>query len=228
MIVVLDGPAGAGKSSTAKAVAARSGFQYLDSGAFYRGLTVVFRQMGEDIPRFLERLPAMRMEARYDGSDFRLFVDGTDLTDQLRLPETSARVSVVAALPEARAVVNAALRRFVATGDFIGEGRDLGTAVFPDADLKIWLTADLAARAERRAAELEAMGLGAEAAQVRAELARRDTLDSTRQADPLRKADDAVEVDTTHRSFDDQVAEVLRLIAEIRKGNNPSPNPQNP
>lgn len=221
MIVVIDGPAGAGKSSTAKEVAKRSAFRYLDSGAFYRALTVIFRQLGDDLPAFFDRLNSIRLTAQYQGDAFRMFVDGSDVTDQLRLPETAAKVSVVAALPEARAVVNAAMRGFVSSGDFIGEGRDLGTAVFPHADLKIYLTADLAARAKRRLAELEAMGQAPEPEDVRDNLAHRDTLDASRAADPLRKADDAVELDTTFLSFEEQVDAVLALIESTKQRKQP-------
>ncbi len=221
MIVVIDGPAGAGKSSTAKEVAKRSAFRYLDSGAFYRALTVVFRQTGEDLPAFFDRLNSIRLTAQYQGDAFQVFVDGSDVTDQLRLPETAAKVSVVAAMPEARAVANAAMREFVSTGDFIGEGRDLGTAVFPQADLKIYLTADLGARAARRLAELEAMGQAPEPEDVRGNLVHRDTLDASRAADPLRKADDAVDLDTTHLTFEAQVAAVLALIDSVKQRQQP-------
>lgn len=217
MIVVIDGPAGAGKSSTAKEVAKRSSFRYLDSGAFYRAMTVAYRQAGDDLPAFFDRLNSIKLSARYDGDVFRMMVDGSDVTDQLRLPETAALVSEVAALPQARAVANAAMREFVSTGDFIGEGRDLGTAVFPQADLKIFLTADLKARATRRLAELEAMGQAPEPEDVRKNLEHRDGLDSTRDADPLRKADDAIELDTTSLTFDGQVAAVLALIESVKK-----------
>lgn len=221
MIVVIDGPAGAGKSSTAKEVAKRSAFRYLDSGAFYRAMTVIFKQLGDDLPAFFDRLNSIRLTAQYQGDAFQVFVDGSDVTDQLRLPETAAKVSVVAALPEARAVVNAAMREFVSSGDFIGEGRDLGTAVFPHADLKIYLTADLAARSKRRLAELEAMGQAPEPEDVRDNLAHRDTLDASRAADPLRKADDAVELDTTFLSFEEQVDAVLALIDSIKQRKQP-------
>ena len=212
MIVVIDGPAGAGKSSTAKEVAARTAFRYLDSGAFYRAMTVVYGQGGRQLPTFLDRLDAIRLEGRHEDGLFRVTVDGTDVTDRLRLPETAADVSTVAAQPKARALVNEALRRYAASGDFIGEGRDLGTAVFPDADLKIYLTADLSARAARRLAELELMGQAPEPEDVTRNLALRDRTDASREADPLRKADDAVEIDTTHLGFEEQVAAVIRLI----------------
>jgi small subunit ribosomal protein S1 len=212
MIVVIDGPAGAGKSSTAKEVAARTAFRYLDSGAFYRAMTVVYGQGGRQLPTFLDRLDAIRLEGRHEDGLFRVTVDGTDVTDRLRLPETAADVSTVAAQPKARALVNEALRRYAASGDFIGEGRDLGTAVFPDADLKIYLTADLSARAARRLAELELMGQAPEPEDVTRNIALRDRTDASREADPLRKADDAVEIDTTHLGFEEQVAAVIRLI----------------
>jgi len=212
MIVVIDGPAGAGKSSTAKEVAARTAFRYLDSGAFYRALTVVYGEGGRQLPTFLDRLGTIELEGSHEGGLFRVTVDGADVTDRLRLPETAADVSMVAALPQARAVVNEALRRYAASGDFIGEGRDLGTAVFPDADLKIYLTADLQARAARRLAELELMGQAPEPEDVTRNLALRDRTDASREADPLRKADDAVEIDTTHLGFEEQVAAVIRLI----------------
>jgi len=190
MIVAIDGPAGAGKSTVARAAARALGFQYLDTGAMYRAAGLADDPVAADI--------------RLD--DGRVLLDGRDVTAEIRTPEASERASIVAARPEVRAAMVAKQRAIMATGDWVAEGRDIGTVVAPDAELKVFLTADPRERARRRAAEL---GLDPDA--VLREQALRDERDRTRATSPLVPAPDAVELDTTGLTVDEVVARIAEL-----------------
>ena len=191
MIVAIDGPAGAGKSTVARAAARALGFQYLDTGAMYRAAGLAEDPVAASI--------------RLD--DGRVLLDGRDVTAEIRTPEAGERASVVAARPEVRAAMVAQQRAIMAAGDWVAEGRDIGTVVAPDAELKVFLTASAQARARRRAAEL-----GADVDTVLADQALRDARDRTRAASPLQAAPDAVEVDTTGLSVDEVVARIAALV----------------
>jgi CMP/dCMP kinase len=196
VLIAIDGPAGAGKSTVARAVAAALGFTYLDSGAMYRCVALA------------ELRGTLDPSACAIGLGARVTLDGEDVTDAIRTPEVTAHASQVAARPEVRTALVAKQRELIAGGDYVAEGRDIGTVVAPDAELKVFLTASPEERARRRAAEL---GVGAE--QVLADQAQRDARDSTREHSPLLAADDAVEVDTTGLSVD----EVAQRIVELAK-----------
>jgi cytidylate kinase len=194
MVVAVDGPAGAGKSTVARALADALGFTYLDSGAMYRSVALA----GDADPQALDI-------AFEDG---RILLDGRDVTDAIRTPEVSERASRVAADPRVREALVAKQRELLTRGDWVAEGRDIGTVVAPGAELKVFLTASPEERARRRAAEL-----GADYETVLAEQALRDERDSSREHSPLRPAEDAVTVDTTGRSIDDVVREIAELAA---------------
>jgi CMP/dCMP kinase len=194
VVVAIDGPAGAGKSTVARALAHALGFTYLDSGAMYRCVALA----GDVDPATLDI-------AFEDG---RVLLDGRDVTAAIRTPEISERASQVAADPHVRRALAAKQRQLLRTGDWVAEGRDIGTVIAPGAELKVFLTASPQERARRRAAEL-----GADPATVLAEQAIRDERDKTRPDSPLRPAHDAVVVDTTGRSIDDVVAEIVDLAA---------------
>ena len=214
-VIVLDGPSGAGKSSTARAVAARLGILLLDTGALYRAVALRALQNGvsPDDTAAVERCAA---EARLDltGSPDgpHVLLEGTDVSREIRTPEVSELASRFAALPGVRRDLVAIQRGIALRGPVVAEGRDLGTVVFPDADVKIYLDADLATRAERRARELQARGIAASSADVREDLIRRDQRDRTRLDSPLRRAEDAIAVDTTGLSLEEQVDQVLEII----------------
>jgi len=191
MIVAIDGPAGAGKSTVARATARALGFRYLDTGAMYRAAGLAEDPVAADI----------RLE------DGRVLLDGRDVTDEIRTPEASERASIVAARPEVRAAMVAKQRAMLASGDWVAEGRDIGTVVAPDAELKVFLTADPRERARRRAAEL---GLDPDA--VLREQVLRDERDRTRAASPLVPAPDAIELDTTGLTIDEVVARIAELV----------------
>jgi CMP/dCMP kinase len=195
MVVAIDGPAGAGKSTVARALADKLGFTYLDSGAMYRSVALAGP----------ERDPAT-LDIAFDGD--RVLLDGSDVTDAIRTPEVSETASRVASNPAVREAMVAKQRQLLQHGDWVAEGRDIGTVVMPDAELKVFLSASAEERARRRAAEL-----GADPQTVLAEQAIRDERDTSREHSPLRRADDAVDVDTTGKSVDEVVDEIAALAA---------------
>jgi cytidylate kinase len=204
MVVAIDGPAGAGKSSVARAVAGELGFTYLDSGSMYRSVALAALERG--VPP-AEVAPSVRIEV---GERVRL--DGRDVTAQIRDPAVSAAASHAAADPAVRAAMVAEQRRLLADGDWVAEGRDIGSVVMPEAEVKVFLTATAEARARRRALEL-----GGDLATVLAEQTIRDERDSTREHSPLHAADDAEVIDTTDLSFDEVVAVIVALAAAVRR-----------
>ena len=215
MVVVIDGPSGSCKSSTAKAVASATGFKFLDSGAFYRIATLIYREVSHKRDVFFERLKRADIKVRQEKSEQQFILDGSDVSKTIRGREVTAMVSQVAADPEVRDAVTAKLRQIVAQDDFIADGRDLGTVVFPDAKLKFFMIADLEVRALRRFQEMQRLGLDADLNEIRSNLAERDHIDSNRAAAPLKKAAGAIEIDTSALSFDDQVQMVVSHINQI-------------
>ncbi|MEU1336827.1 (d)CMP kinase [Streptomyces sp. NPDC090075] len=219
VIVAIDGPAGTGKSSTSKAVAAQLGLSYLDTGAQYRAMTWWMVTNGIDVADPSEIAAAAgkpEIVSGTDPADPTITVDGTDVAGPIRTQEVSGAVSAVSAVPEVRARITE-LQRSLAASAGVGivvEGRDIGTTVLPDADLKIFLTASPEARAARRSGELK----GADVNATREALIKRDAADSTRKTSPLAKADDAVEVDTTELTLAQVVECVVTLVEEKRAG----------
>lgn len=203
MIVAIDGPAGAGKSSVARAVATRLGFRYLDTGAMYRALTWLALHEGTPLDDG-EALAALAVERPVAfGADQSVAIAGRDVTTAIRRPEIDASVPVVARHPEVREVMRERQRELGRQSDAVIEGRDIGVVVVPEAELKIWLTADPDVRAGRRHAERE----GIDAAELADELRRRDERDAAN----THRAGDAVEVDTTHLTLDEVVERIAAL-----------------
>jgi CMP/dCMP kinase len=208
MLIAIDGPAGAGKSTVARALAARLGFTYLDSGAMYRCVALLsLRAPGEE-PAALAR--AARIELGTDSGTVappgRVLLDGRDVTEEIRSPEVSEAASLLAADPRVREALVEKQRELIASGDWVAEGRDIGTVVAPNAELKVFLTADPRERARRRAADL-----GANPEAVLAEQTIRDERDSTRVHSPLIPAPGAVTLDTSGLSFEQVVDRVAAL-----------------
>jgi CMP/dCMP kinase len=199
MVIAIDGPAGAGKSTVAKAVASALGFTYLDTGAMYRCVALAALRGGGE-PGDLAATVEISLGDR-------VLLDGEDVTTAIRSTEVSERASQVAADPDVRRAMVAQQRRLMATGDWVAEGRDIGTVVVPDAALKVFLTADPVERARRRAAQL-----GVDPQVVLAEQTLRDERDRTRADSPLRPAEGSIELDTTGLSLDDVVDRVIALI----------------
>ncbi|HEX6038733.1 (d)CMP kinase [Longimicrobium sp.] len=219
IIIALDGPAGSGKSSTAKAVARCLGYRHLDSGAFYRAITYAALHAGIQPDGWAQlthdELDRMDVHGKPGETGYTMTVAGEDVSLQIRTPEVNAHVSRMAAVPAVREWLMDALRESGARGGLVADGRDIGTVVFPDAELKAYLIADAEERARRRLLEMGVTGLSAE--DVRAEAARlqgRDALDSGRETAPLRQADDAVVIDTTSLTFDEQVERIVALARE--------------
>lgn len=212
MIVVIDGPAGSGKSSTARAFSQRTGFTFLDSGAFYRAVTLLFIAHQSDPEMFFEALDASDLSVRFDNGVFRVFLNGTEVTDEIRSPQVSGMVSTVAAMPRCRDFVNRHLRDFVQTGNYIADGRDLGTVVFPQAEYKFYFDASVETRAKRRLDELAASGTQSDYHAVVENIRSRDKTDAGRQTAPLRKAEDAIVVNTETMTLEEQVEFVMNAV----------------
>ena len=212
-VIAIDGPAGPGKSTVGRMLAAELDLEYLDTGAMYRSVTFAALARGID-PEDEERVAGLAREVEIELSDGgAVVVDGVDATTQIRGPEVSRSVSVVAANAVVRSEMVSRQREWARRrGGGVLEGRDIGTVVFPDAVLKVYLTADPAVRAARRAREVSDLDYDA----VAADLARRDAFDSQRSNDPLRQADDAFTMDTTGLTIDEVVAELVARVGDGR------------
>lgn len=222
-VVTLDGPAGSGKSTTAREVARRLGFRHLDSGALYRALTVALLESGT--PRegwesvTLSELRALGVGVEAEGAELRVLLRGRVLGDELRTPEVTALVSPLARIPAVREALLGLQREAGRRGRLVADGRDMGTVVFPEAEVKVFLVADLRERARRRLREQE--GVEPTAARVDEEMAliaERDERDSSRAISPLRRPDGAFELDTTELSFEEQVEAVVRRVRAVTVG----------
>jgi len=212
-VVAIDGPSGSGKSTVARRLAQRLGAAYLDTGAMYRAVTWVVLRAGVDLadPEAIAKLAEQaRLESGTDPAQPRIWADGVAVDGPIRGPEVTAAVSAVAAVPEVLRLLVDQQRRLIAeAGRIVVEGRDIGSVVAPDADLKVFLTASAEERARRRSSQDATDPLATAAA-----LARRDELDSTRATDPLRRAPDAVELDTTTLDVDAVVERLYELACE--------------
>jgi cytidylate kinase len=204
MIVAIDGPAGAGKSTVARGLAAELGFNYLDSGAMYRAVAL---SLAERPGGAADRARDVAIELGE-----RVKLDGRDVSDAIRSREVSEAASRIAADPAVRAALVAKQRELIADGDWVGEGRDIGTVVAPQAELKIFLTASPEARARRRAADLGA----ADWRVVMRDQTLRDQQDSQREHSPLRTAPDAIELDSTDRPVEDVIRQIVGLVRDAR------------
>jgi len=216
-IVAIDGPAGAGKSTVARSLAARLGYTYLDTGALYRTVALIAqsRQIPWDNgPRLGALAQELGIVFVQDAERTRILAEGRDVTDDIRKTEISEGASRVSALPEVRAGLLDMQRRVATQASVVAEGRDIGTVVFPAAQAKFFLTANLETRAQRRTLELQATGPPAVIGDVLAEMRARDARDSGRVVAPLRRAEDAVEIDSS-RSTPEEV--LANMIAIVRK-----------
>lgn len=212
MVVAIDGPSGSGKSSTSRGVADRLQLAYLDTGAMYRAMTWALLQQGvdlDDAEAIAAAAEKVTLESGTDPLDPTIHADGTDVADPIRSEEITSSVSLVAAVPRVREILVDLQRETIAASDgIVVEGRDIGSTVAPDAPVKIYLVADPAARAARRAAE----NGGADTAATELALARRDQIDSNRAASPLVKPDGAVVVDSTHLNLDEVIDAIVGIV----------------
>jgi cytidylate kinase len=216
MIIAIDGPAGAGKSTIAKKIAQRLGFLYIDTGAIYRALTlkVIEKQIDiNDTDSVIEAAvnTAIDLKNNRDGS-LQVLLDGRDVSRQIRQPRITKFVSDVAKIKEVRQILVELQRRLGKQKDSVLDGRDIGTVVFPDADKKFYLDAKFEERVNRRYKELRAQGENVTLADVSTDLNNRDTTDSTREFSPLKKAEDAIYIDTTEMTIEEVVNKVLGYV----------------
>ncbi len=219
-ILAIDGPAGSGKSTTARLCAERLGFRHLDTGAMYRAVTLKALRTGTIIASpsaLFALLQRTRVTVAWDGRGMRTFLDGKDVSQEIRSPEVSALVSEVSAISTVRRRLVIEQRRVAAGRAIVCEGRDIGSVVFPDADLKIFIECDAAERARRRQLELAGQGVCTGQDAVLANLVKRDRIDSGREVSPLRRMPDAVLIDTTHLTIEEQVDIVCDLARRRMK-----------
>jgi cytidylate kinase len=216
MIIAIDGPAGAGKSTVAKLVAKRLGFLYIDTGAMYRALTL--KVLDKNIP--MSNTPEI-IRLAYDSNiglitnpdgTLKVVLDGQDVSSAIRQPRITQFVSDVAKIKEVRDVMVQLQRKLGSQGNVVLDGRDIGTVVFPRADRKFFVDADFAERVNRRHKESIGLGQGVTFENVSSDLANRDKIDSNREVAPLKKADDAIYIDTTHLNIEEVVNKLLSLI----------------
>jgi len=221
IIIAIDGYSSTGKSSFAKKIASELSFLYLDSGALYRGVTLyainhgIISPSGEIDRQALNKvLPDLDIHFRDKGDGSRTYIGERCVEQEIRTLPVSEKVSPIAAVPEVRSYVDGKLREFGKKKRVVMDGRDIGTTVFPDAELKIFMTADPAIRAQRRLKELKAKGESATLDDVLHNLKERDFIDSHREVSPLKKAEDAITLDNSHLSMDDQMIWIKNIIRE--------------
>ena len=216
MVITIDGAAGVGKTSTAKELAKRLGYQYFDTGAMYRAVTLFFIREKVDLSSksdVITSLRAIKLKIDFSSeSEMKVFLDDDDISLKIRSQEVTNKVSAVSALPDVRDMIVKIQRSFTLNGNFIVEGRDIGTVVFPDAKYKFFLQADYDIRAERRLADFERLNEAKNINDIKEDLEKRDKYDSTRKLSPLKKPDNAIIIDTTNCSLEEQVNEILKHI----------------
>ncbi|MBN2621237.1 (d)CMP kinase [candidate division WOR-3 bacterium] len=220
-IVAIDGGAGSGKSTTAKGVAKKVDFFYLDTGAMYRAVTLKYLLSGGDTNTIdkdlIKRIIATTtVELIYGDAGLSVFLDGRDVANEIRTPEVSRFVSPVSAIPEVRQWMVKKQREIAEGKNIVCEGRDIGTVVFPDAQIKVFMKADLVARARRRQKEMQEKGIIVKLDEVLANLRFRDRYDSSRDHSPLKQAEDAIVIDTTHLTIEQEIEQVVSVIEKHR------------
>ncbi len=224
LIIAIDGPAGSGKSTTAQLLAEKLNYLYLDTGALYRAFTlkVVKTGLGKGQEgEIVALLNHTEIDLKNDSGTLRVLLDKEDVTDKIRTPEIDREVTWVCQIPEVRTQLVELQRQYGRHGKVIAEGRDIGTVVFPNADMKFYLIATLKARSKRRQRDLQRQSIDLPFESIRSEIAQRDKLDSERELSPLVKADDAIEIDTTNLAIEEQVellyTKVLEHVDHMRK-----------
>ena len=216
MVITIDGAAGVGKTSTAKELAKRLGYQYFDTGAMYRAVTLFFIRENVDLSsksEVVKSLDSIKLNIDFSSeSEMQIFLDEDDISLKIRSQEVTSKVSAVSALKDVREMMVNIQRSFTANGNFVVEGRDIGTVVFPDAKYKFYLQADYDIRAERRLADFEKLNEAKNINEIKEDLEKRDKYDSSRKLSQLKKPDNAIIIDTTLCTFEEQVNKILKHI----------------
>jgi cytidylate kinase len=222
IIVAIDGPAASGKSTAAKKLAEQLNFVYLDTGAMYRAITYMALKNGivEDESAIIEMTKNLDMSLKFENGVTRVFVNGDEVTEFIRTKEVNARVSDVSRIKEVRSELVKIQKRLSEKGSLVAEGRDITTVVFPEADVKIFMTASLDVRTDRRHKEFLEKGMNLTYEEVKENLIKRDKTDSGRKVSPLKKADDAYELDTTELSVGQEIEIMLDLINKLESHRN--------
>ena len=210
MIITIDGPAGSGKSTIAKLIAEDLGLVYLDTGAMYRLVTL--KALNDGILGNLDKIIKMLDNLNIDIKENGFYLDNIDVSEEIRKPVVSENVSDIAVIREVREKMVDLQRKFSESKNVILDGRDIGTVVFPNADVKIFLVADAKERSNRRYKELVAKGENVRIEEIYENILKRDEIDSTRKESPLKKADDAIEVDTTSKNIEEVKNEILNIV----------------
>lgn len=212
--VAIDGPAGAGKSTIAKLVAKEKGYAYVDTGAMYRGLAIHFLENGieaEEKEKIAEACKDADVTIRYEDGQQQVYLNGKNITAKLREEAVGNMASKSSAIPEVRAKLLELQRELARKEDVIMDGRDIGTCVLPDADVKVFLTASVETRAKRRYDELVEKGVACDLEEIARDIAERDERDSTREIAPLKQAEDAVLIDSSYMTIEEVVAAIVKL-----------------
>jgi cytidylate kinase len=217
IIIAIDGPAGSGKSTTAREVARKLGYVYIDTGAMYRAAALAFRRMGMEFNDrdFSKLMDSIDIELRQSESGQKTYLNGEDVSDEIRTPEITKLVSPVSANHIVRKKLVDMQRQLGKDGGIVMDGRDIGTVVFPRAELKIFMVASPEARAARRTKEMLAKGIDVNEEQIKNDLIARDKYDSSREISPLKKANDAIEIDTSELTIEEQTEKVVDLAMNL-------------
>ena len=222
MIIAIDGPAGSGKSTTSKLVANRLGISHLDTGSMYRAITVHFIKNSYSLDSIdvSSVMDSIELEISDSSDKESVFLNGEDVTDRLRSYEVSKLVSDISSVKEVRAKMVQIQRRISSNKSIVIDGRDIGTVVFPDAEFKFFITESIDSRAKRRFDELQESDSNVTLEQIEEEIKSRDHFDSTRENSPLKKAEDAITIDTTHLDVSEQVNMILEIINNNQENTN--------
>lgn len=216
LLITIDGPAGSGKSTAAKYLAQRLGFVYLDTGAMYRAVTyaALKNKIADDKDAVIKLIKDLDIKLDFVNGTTKVFINNEEVTEQIRTSEVNAMVSEISVIGEVREELVKKQRLIGSEGGLVAEGRDTTTVVFPDADVKIYLTASLESRAERRYKEFIANGEDITIEEVKANIKKRDIIDSGRSISPLKKADDAIELDNTTTPIEEEIESILHIIKQ--------------
>lgn len=222
LIVAIDGPASSGKSTTAKLLAEKLGYLYIDTGAMYRAITLlaIRHKILDNQEEIIKLTKEIDIQLKFEKGQTLVFVDGVDVSEEIRSMEVSNQVSPISKIEEVRNIMVQKQRSMGKNGGVVMEGRDITTVVFPDADVKIFLNATIEERANRRVKEYHSKGINISFDQVVENIRERDRIDSSREVSPLRKSEDAIEIDTTNLTIDEQVNMILQKVKEIISNRN--------